>query len=270
MSIEKIKSFIVSFFQTQGSDILASIIMLVIGLILVKLVIGLMKKGLKKSKLDPICHKFVLSFSKVTLYVIVLISVVSKLGMDSSTLVTILGATGLAIGLAIQDSLSNLAGGFILLFVKPFKVGDFIEISGVSGTVDHINILQTKLETIDNKAVFIPNGQVSSAKIINYSRELTRRLDIVFCIAYENDFEIAKKIILDVVEKKEQALKDPAPLVRVCEYASSSINITTRVWVNTEDYWSLNFDLLEEVKLSFDKNDIKIPYNKLDVSIKQV
>lgn len=267
--METIKQNVIKFFTDRGGDILIAIAILIVGLILTKLLISALKKGLKKSKLDPICHKFVLSFLKITLYVLIVIIVLSKLGIPMTSLVTILGAAGLAIGLALQDSLSNLAGGFILLFTKPFQVGDYIEISEVAGTVKHINILQTKLHTVDNKAIYIPNGQVSSAKIINYSREENRRLDLVFSIGHNDDFVKAKEIITDIVARNPYTLKEPAPIIRVCEHAANSINIAVKVWVLTEHYWDLNYDLLEDVKLAFDKNNISIPYSQMDVYIKE-
>lgn len=267
--LENIKDKIFAFFENKGPDLLTAAVILIVGLIIIKFLIGALKKGLKRSKLDPICHKFIISLSKIFLDIIVIIMVCTKLGVPMSSLVTILGAAGLAISLAIQDSLSNLAGGFILLFTKPFQVGDFIQIADVSGTVKHINILQTKLDTVDNKAIYIPNGQVSAAKIINYSREEKRRLDLTFSIGYQDDFLKAQKIILDIINENNKALTDPEPLVRMCEHGANSINIAVKVWVKSDDYWDLNYDLLENVKLAFDQNGINIPYNQLDVYIKQ-
>lgn len=266
--MEAIKEKVVNFITLKGLDILVSIAIVVVGLIIIKFLMSTLKKILKKSKLDPICHKFVVSFTKITLYVLVFIIACSNLGVPMTSLVTVLGAAGLAIGLAVQDSLSNLAGGFILLFTKPFQVGDFIELSGITGTVSHINILQTKLQTVDNKAIYIPNGQVSTDKIINYSREENRRLDLVFSIGYEDDFVKVEKLINNIIENNPLAIKDPEPVVRVCEFAAHSINIAVKVWVKTEDYWTLNYDLLESIKLAFDKNAITIPFNQLDVHIK--
>ncbi len=267
--MEVIKTNIYNFFTVNGDNLIISAIILIVGLILIKFLHGALKKVLKKSRLDPICHKFVLSFLKITLYILLIIIVLSQLGIPMTSLVTILGAAGLAIGLALQDSLSNLAGGFILLFSKPFQVGDYIEIAEVAGTVKHINILQTKLDTFDNKAIYIPNGQVSSAKIINYSREKNRRLDLIFSIGRNDDFVKAKKLIFDIVEKNEFSLNDPAPIIRVCAHTANSIDIAVKVWVLTENYWNLNYDLLEDIKIAFDHNHINIPFNQMDVYIKE-
>lgn len=268
--MEEFKKKVLDFLEISGPKILLSIIILVVGLIIIKLLMGVVKKILKKSKLDPICHKFVRSLLQITLYILIIIIALSTLGVDMTSLVAMLGVAGLAVGLAVQDSLANLAGGFILLFTKPFKVGDFIEIAGISGTVKHINILQTKLNTIDNKAIFIPNGQVSSAKIINYSAEPLRRLDLTFSIGYSDDVTKAKTLLSEIIDKNEYVIKDPEPVIRMSEHSESSIKIIAKVWVNTEHYWDLNYDLLEQVKQSFDSNNISIPFRQLDINIKSL
>jgi len=267
--MEAFKKGLDSFIEKSGLTVLTSVAILIIGLIIVRLFCGTLKKVLKRSKLDPICHKFVISFVKITLDIIVLIMAFSKLGVPMTSMVAILGAAGLAIGLALQDSLANIAGGFILLFSKPFKVGDYVEVSDVSGTVKHINILQTKLLTIDNKAIYIPNGQVSSTKIINYSAEKTRRLDLQFSIGYNDDVNAVKRLLLEIVENNKLSLLEPAPIIRVSSHGESSVKIATKVWVLTENYWDLNYDLLEDVKFAFTKNGISVPFNKLEVNIKQ-
>ncbi|MEG2428844.1 MAG: mechanosensitive ion channel, partial [Oscillospiraceae bacterium] len=221
------------------------------------------------SKIDPICHKFMLSLTKVTLMILVIIITLSQLGVDMSSLVAMLGVAGLAVGLAVQDSLSNLAGGFIVLFSKPFSVGDFVEIDGVCGTVHHINIIQTKLLTIDNKAIYIPNGQVSSAKITNYSSEENRRLDVEFSVSYTTNIAQAKEIISKIIAQNPLALTIPEPTVNVSEHASSSIKILARIWVKNENYWDLDYSMLESVKNEFDKNGIVIPFEQLEVSLKK-
>lgn len=265
---ETILKSAVSFFDKYGAKILISLVVFVVGLIAVKFILKILKKGLKKSKLDPICHKFILSLTKITLMILVIIITLSQLGVDMTSLVAMLGVAGLAVGLAVQDSLSNLAGGFIVLFSKPFSVGDYVELDGVSGTVRHINIIQTKLLTPDNKAVFIPNGQVSSAKIINYSAEETRRLDIEFSISYEDSIDKAKKIISKIVSENLLALTIPEPTVQVSEHAASSVKILARIWTKTENYWDLDFAILESVKNEFDKNNITIPCQQLEVKLK--
>lgn len=263
--MELVKEKFFAFLEAHGGKILLSIAILVVGLILVKLLRTVIKKILQRSRLDPICHKFILSLLTVTLYVIVVITALATLEVNMTSIVTMLGVAGLAVGLAVQDSLANLAGGFILLFTKPFKVGDFIEITGITGTVKHINILQTKLYTIDNKAIFIPNGQLSAAKIINYSAEKTRRLDLTISAGYGDDFYKVKQILSEVVENNELALTDPPPIIRMSEHSDHCINYAVKVWVSTENYWELNYDLLEQVKAQFDKNGISIPFPQIDI-----
>ena len=191
------------------------------------------------------------------------------LNVPMSSIIAVIGAAGLSIGLALQSTISNLAGGFIVLFVQPFKVGDYIQFGDNAGTVSSISIFNTKLLTIDNKAIFVPNGQISNSSLINYSAEPKRRLDLVYSISYESDFKKAKIILSDIVDSHPFSLKDPAPVIRVIEHAANSINITVRVWVKAEHYFDLLFDLNEEVKIQFDKQGIVIPYNQLDVFIKK-
>lgn len=257
--------FLKTFLENFLSDILPWIVVSVGGLILIKFFMSFLKTTITKSKLDPLCHKFILSIVKISSYTFLVIIVLSGLGINMTSLVAMLSVAGLAVSLSIQDSLSNISGGFIILMTKPFKVNDFVEIGDIMGTVSQISILQTKLYTIDNKQISIPNGQVSSAVIVNFSACTTRRLDIIFSIGYSDDFNKAKQIISDIITNHPLALDEPAPVVRVCEMAASSINITSRVWVSTENYWNLNFDLLEQVKTAFDKEGISIPFNQLDV-----
>lgn len=258
---------LLSYLEEKWPALLGFVIVLAVGLLLVKLLMSLTKKAISRSRLDPTCHKFVLSLTKITLYLLVGIIAVSQLGVDTSSIVTVLGVGGLAVSLAVKDSLANVAGGFIVLFTKPFKVGDFVELDGVSGTVTQINILQTKLLTFDNKAVFIPNGQISDAKITNYSAEEKRLLVQTYSISYDESFERVKAMLDGLLEREELVLAEPAPVVRVAEYAASSVNIALRIWVKTEDYWNLHYKLMEDVKTLFDKNGVSIPYNQLDVHI---
>lgn len=247
------------------SKFLPAVLMGFVGTIVIKFAVNLLRKTLERSKLDPLCHRFLLSLTKAISYVILIIIVLTELGVDMTSLVALMSVAGIAISLSVQESLSNLAGGIVLLLTRPFSVDDFVEIGTVKGTVQQISILQTQLHTTDNKMICIPNGQVSSSILVNYSACTTRRLDLVFSIAYSDDFNKAKSLIRSIVDSHPLALKDPEPVIRVCEMASSSINITCRVWVNTQDYWTLNFDLLEQVKTSFDKNSLTIPFNQLDI-----
>lgn len=245
-----------------------AIIILVISLFLIKKIAKIIAKGLTKGNIEQTAHKFILSASKFSLYALMGILILYCLGVPITTLITALGAIGVAITLAVKDSLANISGGLIILFAKPFVVGDYISNNdGSEGTVTSIDILYTKLNTIDNKAIFIPNGEMSKSQITNFSAEDIRRLDIIFSISYSDDFEKAKKIIMDIIMESDLSLKEPSPIVRVCDHAPSSINITSRVWVKTENYWELNFYLHERVKVDFDKQNITIPFNQLEVNL---
>ena len=263
--MEKFLDKIYDYLPTLG----IAVAIFIIGIILAKITVKIMGKALNKSKIDITAHSFLKSLVKVTLYTIVIVIALTKLGVPTTSLVTIIGAAGLAVGLALQSSMSNLAGGFIILFSKPFTVGDYVQIGSSEGTVEAITILYTRLLTGDNKAVYIPNGQVSNSSITNYTQEKTRRLDLVFSISYKDDYTKAKKILADIVDKNELALKDPEPLIRVTEQASNSINIAVKIWVKSENYWSLNFDMLESVKTRFDEEGISIPHNQLEALIKK-
>lgn len=247
---------------------IAAVIIFIAGMIFTKITIKLMSKGLKKSKIDPTAHSFMLSLVKSVLYVFIVIIVLSVLKVPMSSIIAAVGAAGLAIGLALQNSLSNLAGGFIILFSKPFKKGDYVQICGESGIVEEISILYTKLLTADNKAVHIPNGQITNATITNYTEEQYRRLDLFFNVSYDSDYRKAIGIIEKLALEHPFTLMEPEPpMVRLFSHEDSSLRITARIWVSSDNYWPLNFDMMESVKDEFDKAGMVIPYNQLDVHI---
>ena len=247
---------------------ISALIILVAGTIFTKIAIKIMTKGLKKSKIEPTAHSFLLSLVKTILYMFVFIIFLSALKVPMTSIIAAVSAAGLAIGLALQNSLSNIAGGFIILFAKPFKKGDFVEIGSDIGTVDEISILYTRLLTTDNKAVHIPNGNITSTSVTNYSEEDLRRLDMNFSIDYNDDYRKAISLILEYINKHPLALRAPEePLVRMTSHDASAITIVSRVWVKNENYFKLKFDMLEDIKDIFDSNGITIPYNQLDVRI---
>lgn len=266
--METIKKAFLAFFELHGAKLLWSILVFGVGALAINLLIKFLKRILKRSKLNPLAHKFVCSLLSVLLYVLLSIIVISMLGVDMTSIVAMLSVVGIAVGLAVQDLLSNFAGGFILLVSKPFAVGDYVELDLVSGIVKSMTVLQTKLLTIDNKTILVPNGQVTSAKIINYSAQNTRRIDLTFSIAYNNDFHEAKKILGKIVDNHSLALKEPVPVVRVSELAQSSVNIICKIWVNTENYWDLYYDLVEQGKDGLDRAGFSIPFPQLDVHVK--
>lgn len=259
--VSKLKDFL--------PDFCIALIVLLVGLLTAKIIVGLIKSGLKKSRIDATIHSFLLSLTKILLDLIAIVVALSVMGVPMASIIAVIGAAGLAVGLALQNSLSNLAGGFIILFAKPFKKGDYISSNGAEGFVDSISILYTRILTADNKAVYIPNGTVSSAQIVNFTQEKLRRVDLTFSIAYDCNFQRAKEIISEVTENNPLALRVPEPTIRVIKQGESSIDIVTRIWVNGEDYWTLYFDMTENVKAAFDENGISIPFNQMDVHIRE-
>ena len=205
---------------------------------------------------------------KVGLKVVVIICLVGYLGIDTSGLTALVASLGVCIGLAVNGALSNLAGGVLIILTRPFKIDDYIEALGYSGTVVDIRITNTKLLTPDNKVVYLPNGTLANAEIVNYSEKDLRRVDFMFSIGYGDDFEKAKQIITDICVAHQLVIKEPKPFVRVKEHGSSSINITARAWTKNSDYWTVNYDVTESVKTAFDKEGIEIPFNQLDVNIR--
>ncbi|MBE6840589.1 MAG: mechanosensitive ion channel [Ruminococcus sp.] len=246
-----------------------AVIVFIIGIVAVKIITKIISKFMKKSTVDNAAVAFLVSFIRVVLYTIVIVSALTLVGVPMSSIIALIGAAGLAVSLALQNYLSNLAGGFIILFSKPFKSGDMIEIDSTTGQIKSINILYTKMLTSDNKTVLIPNGKVADAKIINYSEMPTRRLDMTFDISYSNDFEKAKEIIQGITDRNKLVHKDPAPLIRLGAHKESALEIVVKLWVANDKYYELFYDMSEAVKREFDKHGIEIPYNQLDVHIQK-
>ncbi len=260
-------------YADQGIDLLifyipkivTAILVLIIGLWIVSMIVKGFNKASEKSSMDPSLQKFLGSLFSMALKVMLLISVISMLGIETTSFVAVLGAAGLAVGFALQGSLGNFAGGVLILIFKPFKVGDFIEGAGHMGTVSSIEVLATTLKTPDNKTIIIPNGALSGSSITNFSTEAKRRVDFVFGIGYGDDMKKAKKIIEDVVNADSRVLKDPAPFIAIGNLGDSAVDITTRVWVNAADYWGVYFDTTEAVKAAFDAQQISIPFPQMDI-----
>jgi small conductance mechanosensitive channel len=240
-----------------------------VGQIAARLISGGLEKVLSHTKLDRILIDFLGSVVRALLLVVVLVAALDHLGVNTNSLIAMLGAAGLAIGLALQGSLQNFAAGFMLLIFRPFKSGDFVETAGTSGIIESIGIFSTKLHTGDNKEVIIPNGAIYSSNIINYSARQTRRIDMMFSVSYDDDLRLAKEIILKVIAADERVLKEPETVVAVGELAASSVNIVVRPWVKTEDFWAVKFALNEQIKLAFDESGITIPYPQTDVVIRK-
>lgn len=252
--------------------IVFAIVIFLGGMFLSKIALSITKNLLIKSKVDIALHRFLLSSLKITLIVLILITCAS-IFVPVTSLLTVLGAFGLAISLAVKDSLSNVAAGILLLLTKPFTIKDYVSIDDTSGIVSEIGLVYTVLKTFDNQIIHIANSDVSNAKIINLSSERFRRLDLVFSIGYDDDFEEAKTIIRNCafnnryVEVEDSQVEEHASIIRVCEHGDSAIKICCKVWVTYENYWNLKYHILENVKLEFDKAKISIPYNQLDLHL---
>ncbi len=258
---------VATFFDGMGDKLFWAIVVFIVGFILIKVAERVTRRLLNRTKVEPILYNFILMVIKIILIILLALTCLDMLGVKTTSLITALGAVGLAVSLALQNSLANLAGGVVLLFTKPFVAGDYVSIGDTEGTVKQISLIHTILNTLDNKRVYIPNGDISGSRITNFSVEPTRLLNLVFSIGYQDDIEKAKAVILQVLEKNPLALQDPPPLVRVCAHNSSTVDVTCRVWVNNPDYWTLNFDLYEEVKIAFDEAGIHIPFTQLDLHV---
>lgn len=254
-------NFIKSILPSLGSALLV----LIIGVMLSKALMKIIKRTLRKTNIDPTANSFLSSVIRVLLYAIVAVIVLSVLNVPMDSIVTVIGTAGLAIGLALQDSLANVAGGFLIMFTKPLKVGDLVKFGDVTGTVKSVGILQTKLILGDQTIVVIPNGQVSEAVIVNYSEKSHRRLDLEIGISYEDDFEQAKQLIHEIIAAHPLALEDPAPLVRVGAFGDNAVILYVKVWCDNDNYWDLHYDMHEQIKKSFDENGISFPYLQMDV-----
>lgn len=248
-------------------NIALAIIVLIVGLIVIKAITNIIGKRIERSKTDDTLKPFLVSLIGTILKVLLILSIIKILGVDITSFVAIIAAAGFAIGLAFQGSLANFAGGVLLLTLRPFRVGDYVEGAGYSGTVKGIQILYTELITPDNKVIYIPNGILSNAGIVNYSVNDTRRVDFQFRTGYESDTNHVLETLNDVVQKHSLILQDPDPFVRLSEQGESAVVYTVRVWVNAEDYWTVHFDILEEVKKRFDEEKILIPYPQMNVRV---
>ncbi len=250
-----------------GGRILAALIIFIIGKILVNWANKLFAKMLEKRKVEPSIQSFLKSIVNITLLVLLFLAVIGKLGIELTSFAALLASAGVAVGMALSGNLSNFAGGVIILVFRPYKVGDYIEAStGAAGTVTDIQIFHTVLTTPDNKVVFAPNGAMSGGAVVtNYSRKDTRRVDFLFGVEYGTDFNQAKSIIMEVINKDSRILKDPAPFVELGALADSSVNITVRVWVNAADYWAVNFDMNKNVYATFNEKGISFPFPQLTV-----
>ena len=269
MDIEKYIEEFTPLAITYGIKLIMAVAVFIIGKWLVKHVSQLIKKSLIKSGVDTTISTFAANLTNGLLMAIVIIATLSQLGIQTTSFVAIIGAAGLAVGLALQGSLANFAAGVLIILFRPIKQGDFIEAGGATGVVNDISIFCTTMKTGDNKTIIVPNAAIMGGAITNYSTEATRRIDMVVGISYDADIRVAKDILNDIANSDSRVLKEPGVTIAVSELADSSVNFVMRPWVNSADYWPTRFDLTEQVKLRFDEAGIGIPFPQMDVHLQK-
>jgi len=260
-----IMQLIQSYVLPWGINIVMAVAIFLLGKFVVRMVVKFAKKVMFKAKVDNILINFIASIINTVLLLFVVIAALDQLGVATTSLIALIGAAGLAVGLALQGTLQNLASGVMLIIFRPFNDGDFVEAAGVAGVVEQIGIFTTTMRTGDNREIIIPNGEIFGGTITNYSKRATRRVDMVFGIGYDDDIKKAKELISKILDEDERILKDPAPTVAVAELADSSVNFNVRPWCATGEYWNVYSDTHEKIKLTFDAEGISIPYPQMDV-----
>ena len=261
------KDVIVNFLITKGVEFIVALLIVFLGFKISNYIIKILEKLLKKSKCDETIANFLIPFSKMALKVLVLISAITYLGVETTSFVAVIGGASFAIGLAFQGSLSNFAGGVLLLVLKPFKVGDYITVSGISGSVKSISIFYTHLATPDNKVEIIPNSIVSNSSLTNFSANDTRRVDLTIGVDYDTDIKLLKNTIKEIIESNEKILSEPSYFIGLSEFADSSLNFSIKFWVKTSDYWDVYYKTNENINEKFNEVGISFPYPHMDVNI---
>jgi small conductance mechanosensitive channel len=254
---------------SYAPKVIGAILVIIIGLWIINRLVAVMGRGLERSNTEPTLAKFLKNLVSVGLKVLLFISAAAMIDIQTTSFIAILGAAGLAIGLALQGSLANFAGGVLILMFRPYRVGDYVEAQGVGGTVTEIQIFNTIINTPDNKRIIVPNGAISNGIITNYSSEPTRRVDFVFGIGYGDDIGKARDVIQGLADEDERIFDDPPPQIVVSNLGDSSVDLTVRVWANATDYWGIKFGLTERVKLAFDEAGVSIPFPQRDVHLFQ-
>ena len=250
-------------------NIAMAIVVFIVGRLIAKGLVKVLERLLVRAKVDTMLVEFIGSIASAALLLFVIIAALDRLGVNTTSLIAMLGAAGLAVGLALQGSLQNFASGVLLIIFRPFQVGNFIDAGGISGTVEKITIFNTILLTPDNREIIVPNGSVYSGTITNYSARATRRVDMVFGISYGDDIKKARDILMETLQADVRVLKDPAPNVALSELANSSVNFVVRPWVNSADYWDVKWDMNKKIKLAFDAQGISIPFPQMDIHMDQ-
>jgi small conductance mechanosensitive channel len=265
MDFSKYTDMIVVYASEYGLKIIAAILIFVIGKWIIKKLSKLSKNLMLKAKIDETLVEFLESIIYFVLLVVVILASLNAAGINTTSFLAIFGAAGLAVGLALKDSLSNIGAAVLIIIFRPFKVGDYIDAAGTSGTVKDINLFSTMIEPVDKSIVIVPNSSIINGNITNFSQRTQRRVEHVFGIGYDDDLKLAKETLLQIIKDDKRVLAEPAPFVGVGELGDSSVNFTFRAWTTTEDYWDVHFDMLEKVKLTFDEKGISIPYPQMDI-----
>jgi small conductance mechanosensitive channel len=250
-----------------GKNIVIALLIFYVGRMAVGLVVRALRKLMQRQEIDKTLETFVCNLVRMALLIVVIIAAISALGIETTSFIAIFGAAGLAIGLALQGSLSNFAAGVLIVLFRPYKVGDYIEGAGISGSVEQVQILTTVLKTPDNKEVIVPNSQIMSSIITNYSANDTRRVDMVVGVSYKDDLDKVRKTLEELVAADDRILEEPACLIAVSALADSSVNFVVRPWAKTDDFWSVKFDLTEAIKRRFDQEGISFPFPQQDVHL---
>jgi small conductance mechanosensitive channel len=265
MDLSKYSDMAMNYASEYGFKIIAAILIFVIGKMIIKKITAISKNMMTKAKIDQTLVEFLESIVYFILLIVVILASLSTIGINTTSFLAIFGAAGLAVGLALKDSLSNIGAAVLIIIFRPFKVGDVIETTGTTGTVKDINLFSTVIEPVDKRIVIIPNSSVIGGNITNFSQRQERRVEHVFGIGYDDDLKLAKETLMQIIKDDTRVLEDPAPLVAVGELGDSSVNFTFRAWVKADDFWDVHFDMLEKVKLTFDEKGISIPYPQMDI-----
>jgi small conductance mechanosensitive channel len=267
--LQEVNEFLRTWAAEYGLKIVGALAILIIGRIIIGIITGIVRRVMKKGHVDETLTKFLVALTKISLLVFVILAALATLGVQTTSFIAVIGAAGLAIGFALQGSLSNFAAGVMLIIFRPIRVGDYVEVGGTAGTVEEIQIFHTVLKSPDNKQIIVPNSGVTGGNIVNYSAKDTRRVDMVFGIGYGDDIKLTKETLEEILGADERVLKDPAPTVAVSELGDSSVNFVCRPWVKTADYWGVYFDIHEKVKQTFDARGISIPFPQRDIHVYQ-
>jgi len=270
MDMTKYTDLAVMYATEYGMSIISALLIFIIGKWAVKKITVFTKKMMIKAKIDTTLVEFSESLIYFVLLLMVVLASLNSLGINTTSFVAVFGAASLAIGLALQGSLANVGAAVLIIIFRPFKVGDFINAGGATGTVEDVNLFSTIIAPVDNRTIIVPNASIISGNITNYSNKSERRVDHVFGIGYDDDLKLAKETLMELMLNDDRILQDPAPFVAVSELADSSVNFTTRAWVKTEDYWGVYFEQIEKVKLAFDEKGISIPYPQMDIHTNKI